>query len=106
MDQFNLSGKTAIVTGANGGIGRGIALALAEAGANVCIAGRKEEKNDSVRMEVETLGASVITARCDVTNQESIADTIQATVDAFGSLNILVNNAGIAVLNAPEAMSE
>ena len=106
MEQFNLSGKSAIVTGANGGIGRGIALALAGAGAKVCIAGRNEEKNESVGRELEALGASVITARCDVTNQKSIAETIQASVEAFGSLDILVNNAGIAALNAPEAMTD
>lgn len=106
MNQFDLSGKTAIVTGGNGGIGRGMVLALADAGANVCIAGRNEEKNESVRTEVEVMGASVIAVRCDVDDSDSIASTIQASVDAFGGVDILVNNAGIAALNAPEAMSD
>jgi 2-deoxy-D-gluconate 3-dehydrogenase len=106
MSQFNLSGKTAIVTGGNGGIGRGIALALAEAGANVCIAGRNEQKNENVRMEIEALGASVIAQRCDVNDNISIAETIEATIDAFGGLNILVNNAGIVTLNSPEAITD
>ncbi len=106
MNQFNLSGKTAIVTGGNRGIGRGIALALAEAGANICIAGRNGEKNEEVRMEVEGLGASAIAQSCDVNDDNSIADTIEATVVAFGGLNVLVNNAGIVTLNSPEAITD
>ncbi|MDP5071470.1 MAG: glucose 1-dehydrogenase [Congregibacter sp.] len=106
MSQFNLSGKSAIVTGANGGIGRGIALALAEAGASICVAGRNKEKNEQVRAEIEALGAAVIALPCDVNDSQSIDETIEATVAAFGGLNILVNNAGIAALNSPEAMTD
>lgn len=106
MNPFNLNGKTAIVTGANGGIGRGIALALAQAGANVCIAGRNEQKNEDVRSEVEKLGAAVIAQTCDVNDSSSIAAAIKATIGAFGSFDILVNNAGIAALNSPEAMTD
>lgn len=106
MSQFKLSGKTAIVTGANGGIGRGIALALAEAGANICLAGRNNQKNEKVRAEIEGLGKPVIAQSCDVNDDASIAETIEATVDAFGSLDILVNNAGIVSLNSPEAVTD
>lgn len=106
MSQFNLNGKTAIITGGNGGIGRGIALALAEAGANICIAGRNEQKNEKVRIEIEGLGASVIAQPCNVNDNASIAETIEATVDAFGGLDILVNNAGIAALNSPESITD
>ena len=106
MSQFNLNGKTAIITGGNGGIGRGIALALAEAGANICIAGRNEQKNEKVRIEIEGLGASVIAQPCNVNDNVSIAETIEATVDAFGGLDILVNNAGIAALNSPESITD
>ncbi len=56
MKLFDLQGKAAIVTGGNGGIGRGIALGLAEAGADVCIAGRNEHKNERVRAEITKLG--------------------------------------------------
>lgn len=106
MSQFKLSGKTAIVTGANGGIGRGIALALAEAGANICIAGRNKQKNEKVRTEIEGLGAPVIAQPCDVNDDASIAETIEATVSAFGGLDILVNNAGIVSLNSPESVTD
>lgn len=60
MKLFDLSGKAAIVTGGNGGIGRGIAVSLAAAGADVCIAGRDEEKNERVRREIDELGARAI----------------------------------------------
>lgn len=106
MNPFDLTGKAAIVTGGNDGIGRGIALALAGAGASVCIAGRDEEKNERVRLEVETLGCNSIAVRCDVTVEADIAATIAATRRAFGGLSILVNNAGIATLNAPEQMTD
>lgn len=106
MSLFSLRGKTAIVTGANGGIGRGIALALAEAGANICIAGRDTQKNEKVLGEIEQLGASVIAQQCDVNDDAAIAETIEATLDAFGSLNVLVNNAGIVALNNAEAVTD
>jgi 2-deoxy-D-gluconate 3-dehydrogenase len=106
MGLFDLGGKAAIVTGGNGGIGRGIALGLAEAGANVCIAGRNEQKNETVRAEIEALGRSCIAVRCDVDELVDIEATIEATVAAFGGLDILVNNAGIAELTPPEEMSD
>jgi 2-dehydro-3-deoxy-D-gluconate 5-dehydrogenase len=106
MNPFDLTNKAAIVTGGNDGIGRGIALALAMAGADVCIAGRNEEKNERVRREVERLGVRSIASRCDVNVQADIAATIAATQEAFGALSILVNNAGIATLNAPEQMTD
>jgi 2-deoxy-D-gluconate 3-dehydrogenase len=106
MNQFNLQGKTAIVTGANGGIGRGIALALAGTGANICIAGRNEQKNEGVRNEIEKLGSAVIAQTCDVNDGASITATIEATISTFGGFDILVNNAGIAALNSPEAMTD
>lgn len=106
MSPFNLNGKNAIVTGGNAGIGRGIALGLAGAGAAVCIAGRDEAKNARVREEIQAAGGKAIEARCDVNVADDIEATIEATRAAFGSLDILVNNAGIAALNTPEAMTD
>jgi len=106
MNMFDLSGQSAIVTGGNGGIGRGIALALAGAGANVCIAGRDDTKNDAVGAEIEAMGAAAITARCDVNDAEDINGAIEVTRSAFGGVNILVNNAGISAINSPEAMTD
>ena len=106
MNPFDLTGKAAIVTGGNDGIGRGIATGLASAGASVCIAGRNEERNDQVRREIEKAGHAAIAVRCDVNAEADIAAAIAATEEAFGGLNILVNNAGIAELDAPEHMSD
>lgn len=106
MSSFDLSGKAAIVTGGNDGIGRGIAIGLASVGASVCIAGRDEEKNEKVRVEIENSGHESISVRCDVNVEQDISGAIAATEDAFGGLDILVNNAGIAALNAPEHMSD
>jgi 2-deoxy-D-gluconate 3-dehydrogenase len=106
MSTFDLSGKAAIVTGGNNGIGRGIAIGLAGAGASVCIAGRDEKKNEKVRLEIEKSGHESISVQCDVNVERDIAAAIAATEDAFGGLNILVNNAGIATLNAPDQMSD
>lgn len=106
MNPFDLSGKAAIVTGGNNGIGRAIAIGLASAGASVCIAGRDEKKNENVRLEIEELGHKSISLRCDVNVEADIAAVIAATEEAFGGLSILVNNAGIAALNVPEKMSD
>lgn len=106
MKLFDLTGKTAIVTGGNGGIGRGIALALAGAGANVCVAGRNDDKNTKVCAEIDNLGAQALAARCDVNDAGDIAATLEATVEAFGGLHILVNNAGISAINSPEALTD
>jgi len=106
MKLFDLSGKAAIVTGGNGGIGQGIAIGLASAGASICVAGRDEEKNAGVRQEIADLGFQAISMRCDVNVEADIVATIAATEEAFGGLNIIVNNAGVAALNAPEDMTD
>ncbi len=106
MSDFDLTGRAAIVTGGNGGIGRGIALALARAGADVVIAGRNEEKTNAVVAEVEVLGRKCLGVRCDVLRKEDIAATVDQTVQAFGSVTILVNNAGIAGGGPPQSIPE
>ncbi len=106
MKPFDLTGKAAIVTGGNDGIGRGIAVGLASVGACVCIAGRNEDKNERVRAEIVQAGHSAISVVCDVNVEADIAAAIAATEEAFGALHILVNNAGIAALGAPEQMSD
>jgi 2-dehydro-3-deoxy-D-gluconate 5-dehydrogenase len=106
MKLFDLGGKAAIVTGGNGGIGRGIALGLAQAGADVCIAARDAAKSERVKREIEDLGRRCIAVRCDVDQTPDIEAAIDATRKAFGSVHILVNNAGRAVLKPPEAMTD
>lgn len=106
MASFDLDGRIALVTGGNGGIGRGIALGLAEAGADVVIAARDEPKTAGVVAEIEALGRRCIGVRCDVTDRADVYAAIEATREAFGGLAILVNNAGVAGGGRPEEITE
>jgi 2-deoxy-D-gluconate 3-dehydrogenase len=106
MDRFDLSGNVAIVTGGNGGIGRGIALALAAAGADVAIAARNEEKTAAVVAEIEALGRRALGVACDVLSKADIDAAVAATIETLGRPSILVNNSGIARGGRPERMSE
>jgi 2-deoxy-D-gluconate 3-dehydrogenase len=94
MQPFDLSGRVAIVTGGNRGIGRAIALALAKAGAHVAIAARDAHRTTEVVAELEALGRRPLGMTCDVTLAADIATTVTRAHEMFGRLDILVNNAG------------
>lgn len=91
-----LEGKTCIVTGAGRGIGRGIALRLAEEGASVCVADVDESAVQRLASEIETRDQRALAWRCDVADRPSVRAMIRGTVDAFGRLDVIFNNAGIA----------
>jgi len=91
---FDLTGKVAVVTGGNGGIGRGIALGLAEAGAAVAVLGRNEEKNRKVLSELKAIGVPSITVKIDVTDRPTLEPAMNKVVSELGGIDILVNNAG------------
>jgi 2-deoxy-D-gluconate 3-dehydrogenase len=91
---FDLSGKVALVTGGNGGIGRGIALGFAEAGAAVAVFGRNEAKNSRVLSELKALGVPCMTVAVDLTKREDLAPAFQRVEAELGGVDILVNNAG------------
>lgn len=95
IKEFSLEGKTAVVTGASRSIGRASAVVLGEAGANVVVAGRTTTDLDSVVKEVEAVGAKAIPVTCDVRRDEDITALIEESVRAFGSLDVMVANAGI-----------
>ncbi len=92
---FDLSGKTAIVTGGALGIGFGIAYRLAEAGANVVIADLKEEEAQKSEQGLSSKGFKAKVIKVDVSDEEGVKTMIGKAVNAFGSVDILVNNAGI-----------
>jgi len=91
-----LAGRVAIVTGAGKGVGRGIALALAAAGARVVVAARSEHKASPVVGEIVDRGAEAIGVVCDVADPDAARSCVAATIDAFGAVDILVNNANVA----------
>jgi NAD(P)-dependent dehydrogenase (short-subunit alcohol dehydrogenase family) len=95
LPEFDLTGATAIVTGGSRSIGRGAAIALAEAGANVVVSGRQEGDLKSVVSEIEAFGGTALPVACDVRNEGDVGDLIATTVASFGALNIMVANAGI-----------
>jgi NAD(P)-dependent dehydrogenase (short-subunit alcohol dehydrogenase family) len=100
LDLFKITGKTAIVTGGGRGLGEQIAVGLAEAGANVVVCSRKVEACEQVREKLEKLGVKSLALQCDVTNPDDVQRVVQATVDEFGRIDILVNNSG-ATWGAP-----
>jgi len=104
--EFDLEGKVAIVTGGNGGIGRGIAIGLADAGASIVIAARNEEKTSRVVDEIRGVGRRCMGISCDVQNRKDIQTVVEATLKEFSAVNILVNNAGISRGGLPQTMPE
>jgi 2-deoxy-D-gluconate 3-dehydrogenase len=102
MRLFDLSGKVAIVTGGNGGIGLGMARGLAEAGAAVAVAGRDAAKNAEAVAELARLGARAIAVAVDVTSEDSCKAMVARTVQELGRCDILINNAGTNIRKRPE----
>lgn len=91
-DLFNLDGKVAIVTGASRGLGQGMAIALAQAGANIVGVGQSDMK--STKAEINKVGREFFEIKADLTTTEKVDEIVRKTVEEFGRVDILVNNAG------------
>ncbi|EID11415.1 SDR family NAD(P)-dependent oxidoreductase [Mycolicibacterium phlei] len=94
QDRFNMEGRVAVITGGGTGIGRGTALTLAERGADIVLAGRRAEPLKSTAAEVEALGRRALAVPTDVTEPDACRALVATTLDEFGHLDVLVNNAG------------
>jgi NAD(P)-dependent dehydrogenase (short-subunit alcohol dehydrogenase family) len=93
---FDLSGKTAIVTGGSGALGRAVSLGLAAHGVDVTLCGIEKDALERVAREVGALGRRALPLYCDVTDAESVENVVKHTVDEYGKIDILFNGAGIA----------
>ncbi len=94
MSVFDLTDKVAIVTGGGTGIGKGIALEFAKAGANVIVASRRLDVIEKAAAELKALGRRSLAVQTDVTIKEQVDNLVKQAVDKFGRIDILVNNAG------------
>ncbi len=106
MSAFDLTGRVAVVTGGNQGIGFGIALGLAKAGATVVVAGRRADANRVAVEWIEGAGARAVAIEADVQDESSCRALCARTVERLGRLDILVNNAGIANRKQPQDHTE
>src|SRR6266568_6421223 len=92
---FDLSGKVALVTGGNSGIGLGMAEAMAQAGAAVCVWGTNEDKNAAALKRLEGLGGKARAIRCDVSDEAAVERSFAETVKALGRVDACFANAGV-----------
>src|SRR6202140_37977 len=93
--KLDLDGKVAVIVGGSSGIGKTIALGLAQAGADVIASARRIELVNALADEIESLGRRSLRVTCDVADRESLDNLLKATVDVFGKVDIMVNAAGI-----------
>lgn len=103
---LDLNGKTAVVIGGSSGIGRALALGLAQAGADVIPSARRAPEVATAASEIERLGRRSLAITCDVTSESSLRQLLEQAVSAFGKVDILVNSAGIAKRSPTLALSE
>lgn len=101
LERFSLEGKRALVTGASRGIGAAIAIAFAEAGADVAVSARTEADIEDVAGKARAAGRSAVAIPCDVTQRDQVYATVERAISELGGLDILVNNAGGSKFMAP-----
>jgi len=97
-DRFDLTGKVALVTGGSRGLGRAMALGFAEAGADVVVTSRKLDACRTVAGDIEAMGRRALARACNVSNWDELEPLADAAYEAFGRVDVLVNNAGMSLL--------
>lgn len=105
MNMFDLTGKVAIVTGASSGLGADAAKAYAEYGADVALIARRKDRIESLAAEIQATGRKALAVQCDVTDEKNVEKAITEIVDYFGKIDILLNNAGIAIRGSVDQLT-
>ena len=103
---FDLSGKVAVVAGASSGLGADAARAYAEHGADVALLARRLERLEALREEIRETGRRALAVRCDVTDEDSCRAAVQEVIDAYRRIDILLNNAGVAVRGGVDTLTD
>ena len=101
QELFNLEGKVAIVTGGSRGLGRGIALGFAAAGADIVVTSRSLAACEDVARDIESLGRQALAVACDVADWQQLEQLVETVYRKFGRCDVLVNNAGVTQLMTP-----
>lgn len=104
-DLFDLKGKVAVVAGASSGLGADAARAYAEYGAQVALLARRKERLDELAEEITAAGGTAFAAACDVTVEESVKNAVEQVLTHYGKIDILLNNAGVAIKGSVEDTS-
>lgn len=105
MNYFDLNGKVAVVTGASSGLGADAARAYAGGGAKVALLARRKDKLASVAEEIKKAGGQAITVECDVSKEESCKNAVAEVIKAYGRIDILLNDAGVAQQGSVETLT-
>ncbi|MCI1902995.1 MAG: SDR family oxidoreductase [Enterococcaceae bacterium] len=103
---FNLEGKVAVITGASSGLGADAARAYAANGADVALFARRADRLEAVAKEIEKMGRKALAVPCDVMDEKAVAAGVQKVIDTYGKIDILLNNAGIAIPGGVEDLTE
>ena len=106
LEKFSLKGKSGIVTGGGSGIGKAIAKGIVEAGAEIVVAGRNKERLDEAVKEIQKFGGPVVAVRANISKMEDIKKLVDQTVETFGKIDFLFNNAGIIRRTPSEDFTE
>ena len=106
QDAFSLKGKNALITGGNRGLGFGIAVAMAQVGANIAILCRDSKKAEEALAELSQYGGKYESFSCDVTDLTSVRRAVVEVYESFENIDILVNNAGVSCVNELLDMDE
>lgn len=104
LNLFDLKSKVAIISGASSGLGADAAKAFAESGANIAVLARRKEKLDALKESLTYTGVEILPIACDVTNEENVKNAVDEVFNKFGRIDILINNAGVAIKGTVDVM--